>query len=208
MNQYHKTDLGIESLKQRSLNLNARQRRLLLLIGTDDFDLLAEQFKRRIAPPELLEQLLEMGLIAQQASPSIETPPPSSPLNTEIEASLTLQNTQLKDHSAEEILVPGVSPSSITDEKAEPASYENEIQTTLEAMDFEQVKQFMAQLLQRHCGLMAKQLINRILSADDLRSLKLCQMQWITTLQESRMTPQELNKYLNQINFSLQKHLS
>ncbi|MGE4314545.1 hypothetical protein [Acinetobacter sp.] len=208
MNQYHKTDLGIESLKQRSLNLNARQRRLLLLIGTDDFDLLAEQFKRRIAPPELLEQLLEMGLIAQQASPSIETPPPSSTLNTEIEASLSLQNTQLKDYSAEEILVPGISPSSITDEKAEPASYENEIQTTLEAMDFEQVKQFMAQLLQRHCGLMAKQLINRILSADDLRSLKLCQMQWITTLQESRMTPQELNKYLNQINFSLQKHLS
>lgn len=49
MTQFHKTDLGIESLKQRSMNLNARQRRLLLLIGTDDFDLLSEQFKRRIA---------------------------------------------------------------------------------------------------------------------------------------------------------------
>ncbi len=205
MHQYHKTDLGIESLKQRSLNLNARQRRLLLLIGTDDFDLLAEQFKRRIAPPELLEQLLEMGLIAQQTSPSIEAPLTSSTLKTEIEASLSLQNTQLKDHSVEEILVPGISQSSIMDEKVGQNSYQNEIQTTLEVMNFEQVKQFMTQLLQQHCGLMAKQLINRILSADDLRSLKKCQMQWITTLQESRMNPQELNRYLNQINFSLQQ---
>ena len=48
MSQYYKTDLGIESLKQRSMNLNARQRRLLLLIDTEDFDLLNEQFKQRI----------------------------------------------------------------------------------------------------------------------------------------------------------------
>jgi hypothetical protein len=205
MTQFHKTDLGIESLKQRSMNLNARQRRLLLLIGTDDFDLLSEQFRHRIAPPELLEQLLEMGLISRAANPSIETPLTSDNLDTEIKTSPALHSTQLKDHSAEEIFVPSISPSSIAEEKAEQASCQNEVQTTLEILDFEQVKQFMAELLQRHCGLMAKQLISRILSADDLRSLKQCQMQWITTLQESRITPQELNRYLNQINFSLQK---
>lgn len=54
MSQYHKTQLGLESLKQRSMDLNARQRRLLLLIGTEDFNLLNEQFKRRIASAELL----------------------------------------------------------------------------------------------------------------------------------------------------------
>ena len=67
MSQYYKTDLGIESLKQRSMNLNARQRRLLLLIDTEDFDLLNEQFKQRIASPELLEQLINLGLIADDA---------------------------------------------------------------------------------------------------------------------------------------------
>ena len=64
MFQYHKTDLGIESLKQRSMNLNARQLRLLLIIGTEDFNLLNEPFKKRIAPAALLEQLLDLSLIA------------------------------------------------------------------------------------------------------------------------------------------------
>ncbi len=42
----------------------------------------------------------------------------------------------------------------------------------------------MMSLLQRYCGLMAKQLILQIQSARYLHSLKRCQMQWITTLQE------------------------
>ena len=63
----------------------------------------------------------------------------------------------------------------------------------------------MAHLLQQNCGLMAKQLINRILQTQDLRSLKLCQMQWITALQESRIAPAELKQNLQQINYSLQK---
>ena len=53
--------------------------------------------------------------------------------------------------------------------------------------------------------LMAKQLIQRILQAQDIRSLKLCQMQWITSLQETRLPPKALNQILQQINHSLQK---
>jgi hypothetical protein len=205
MTQFHKTDLGIESLKQRSMNLNARQRRLLLLIGTDDFDLLSEQFKRRIAPPELLEQLLEMGLISRPAQQQIQETLAPNNLNTEIETGLPLQSTQLKDHFAEPI---SISQSSITDSSAQQPSHENEMQLSAEILDFEQVKQLMVQLLQQHCGLMAKQLITRILQTTDLRSLKQCQIQWITILQESRIAPQELNRCLSQINFSLQKLMS
>ncbi|MDN5513038.1 hypothetical protein [Acinetobacter sp.] len=205
MTQFHKTDLGIESLKQRSMNLNARQRRLLLLIGTDDFDLLSEQFKRRIAPPELLEQLLEMGLISRPAQQQIQETLAPNNLNTEIETGLPLQSTQLKDHFAEPI---SISQPSITDSSAQQPSHENEMQLSAEILDFEQVKQLMVQLLQQHCGLMAKQLITRILQTTDLRSLKQCQIQWITILQESRIAPQELNRCLSQINFSLQKLMS
>ena len=52
---------------------------------------------------------------------------------------------------------------------------------------------------------MAKQLVLRIQSSEDIRSLKLCQMQWITQLQETRIPPKELNRILHQINFSLQR---
>ncbi|WP_313036138.1 hypothetical protein [Acinetobacter sp.] len=205
MRQYHKTDLGIEILKQRSLNLNARQRRLLLLIGTDDFDLLSEQFKRRIAPAELLEQLLEMGLISRPASPTPQATLPLTVLHTEIETSLPLQNTQLKQHSAEAITTLNLSPPSNPDSRAQHPSHDNKMQLDAEILDFEQVKQLMVKLLQQYCGLMAKQLIARISQSTDLRSLKQCQMQWITTLQESRIVPQELNRCLNQINCSLQQ---
>jgi hypothetical protein len=75
----------------------------------------------------------------------------------------------------------------------------------LDALSFEEVKQLMAQRLQQNCGLMAKQLINRILQTQDLRNLKLCQMQWITELQESRISAHDLNQCLKQINFSLQR---
>jgi hypothetical protein len=207
MSQYYKTDLGIESLKQRSMNLNARQRRLLLLIGTEDFDQLNEQFKQRIATPELLEQLSHLGLIAQDTLVQSHVEIPVNHLDSEIEVH------------------PQIQPSTVTPEKQIPAvilstfdnlateishavpmlETENKIEVTLQVLDFEEVKNLMIQLLQQNCGLMAKQLINRIVQAEDLTHLKSCQMQWITTLQESRISANELNFHLKQINFSLQK---
>ena len=205
MSQYHKTDLGIESLKQRSMDLNARQRRLLLLIGTEDFNLLNEQFKKRIAPVELLEQLLDMGLIACSSDEQIQTTVSSPVVHSEIETSLSTQTTTaLAEKLAEPITTTtSLSPSitAITDTEVEKEA----IEVFVEALNFEQVKQLMAHLLQQNCGLMAKQLTTRILETQDLRSLKLCQMQWITELQESRLTAHELNQCLKQINFSLQK---
>jgi hypothetical protein len=73
----------------------------------------------------------------------------------------------------------------------------------LKAYSFEETRDLMMSLLQRYCGLMAKQLILQIQSATDLHSLKRCQMQWITTLQESRIEPTVLNQHLQQINHSL-----
>ena len=208
MSQYYKTDLGIESLKQRSMNLNARQRRLLLLIGTDDFDLLDKQFKHRIAPPEIVAQLIDMGLIAAAIQQTIQIPEPTTLLNTEIKTSLPLQTTSpIKDNLAESITTTAL-PALISEValSSSPATEpQHEIELTLEELSFEQVKHLMAQLLQQNCGLMGKQLTTRILNSHDLRSLKLCQMQWITELQESRIRPHELNQCLKQINFSLQK---
>ena len=207
MSQYHKTDLGIESLKQRSMDLNARQRRLLLLIGTEDFNLLNEQFKHRIAPVELLEQLVEMGLIACSSVEQIQTTVSSPVVNSEIETSLPTQTTHTEKFAEPITTTAAITPSisSIADPISQVTESQNEIEMIIEALDFEEVKQLMTHLLQQNCGLMAKQLTTRILQTQDLRSLKLCQMQWITTLQESRIPADELNQCLKQINFSLQR---
>jgi hypothetical protein len=211
MSQYYKTDLGIESLKQRSMNLNARQRRLLLLIGTEDFDLLNEQFKQRIASPELLEQLINLGLIADDAPSyvnssrilkSFESASEITHPNQLIKKNQENMTDAIITHRVNDNLSPEIQADlSITDTH-------HPLEIKLHTLGFDEVKQLMAQLLQQNCGLMAKQLINRILQASELAQLKLCQMQWITALQESRISSNELNFHLKQINFSLQKIMS
>ena len=191
MNHYQKTALGLDALQQRHIPLNARQRRLLVLIGTEDFEQLADQFKQRIATPEILGQLIELGLIhstqtahvSSPIEPLSESQPPAS-----LEISQNNVNPIDLDSTAQT-----PSPATPTQSPAPP----------LKAYSFEETRDLMMSLLQRYCGLMAKQLILQIQSATDLHSLKRCQMQWITTLQESRIEPIVLNQHLQQINHSL-----
>ena len=201
MYQYTKTDLGIQSLKQRSMNLNARQRRLLLLIGTDDFDLLSEQFKQRLAPAELLDQLINLKLIAHHLPQQNQTIISSNTLNTEIQTVLPAHSTT----PFQEQLTPPIQHSPVLPTASPFKHLANEPENSIEILSFEELKQLMLQLLQQHCGLMARQLMNRISQVQDLHHLRLCQVQWITELQESRIPSQQLNQCLKQINVSLQK---
>ncbi|MFI7961039.1 hypothetical protein ACFMJB_18845, partial [Acinetobacter baumannii] len=56
----------------------------------------------------------------------------------------------------------------------------------------------------QYCGLIAKPLIQKIEQIKNLQELKMCQMQWITSLQESRIPPHELAHTLHSINYSIQ----
>ncbi|MDH1707328.1 hypothetical protein [Acinetobacter johnsonii] len=185
MNHYQKTALGLDALQQRHIPLNARQRRLLVLIGTEDFEQLADQFKQRIAKPEILEQLIELGLIHSTQTSHAPSPIQSEPQPPTSVLEISQNNVNPIDLDS---TVPTPAPS--------PAP-------PLKAYSFEETRDLMMSLLQRYCGLMAKQLILQIQSATDLHSLKRCQMQWITTLQESRIEPAVLNQHLQQINHSL-----
>ncbi len=55
---------------------------------------------------------------------------------------------------------------------AEQSVPQAEIQPEFTALGFEDVKFLMMDTLQRHCGLMAKQLIQRILQAQEIPELK------------------------------------
>jgi len=187
MNHYQKTALGLDALQQRHIPLNARQRRLLVLIGTEDFEQLADQFKQRIATPEILGQLIELGLIHSTQTTHVSSP--IEPLSESQPPASLLENSQNN-----------VNPIDLDNTEPTPAPSPA---PPLKAYSFEETRDLMMSLLQRYCGLMAKQLILQIQSATDLHSLKRCQMQWITTLQESRIEPAVLNQHLQQINHSL-----
>jgi hypothetical protein len=216
MIHYSKTQLGHDALKQRSLPLNARQRRLLVLIGTEDFESMNEIFKQRLAPPELIEQLSEMGLIMASSVKAMDKPDVQTvqtvaePQSSATQHASNPMFTPTNEPNAQLAAIPESSPQAALlshDQIVQPANpepTEPEFEDSV-ALDFEDVKYLMAQLLQKYCGLMAKQLVLRIQGAEDLRSLKLCQMQWITQLQETRIPPKELNRILHQINFSLQR---
>ena len=199
MNEYYKTQLGIDTLQSRSKDLTARQRRLLVLIGTEDFTLLADQFKQRIAPPELLEQLSNLGLISTphldqmshlseiQVKLEAATQPPNQ---NQLETAVTLASTVMPQINPSESSIQLV-------QKQEPNSQ------NFDDLTIHQIQALMIELLEQYCGLMAKPLILEIKKSSNLASLKMCQIQWITHLQESRIAPALLNQKLQQINYSI-----
>ncbi|KXO81491.1 hypothetical protein AYL20_15040 [Acinetobacter venetianus] len=189
MSHFFKTELGQSALQQRNISLTARQRRLLLLIDHDDFKDLDKDYKERIAPSELVKQLIDMGLLAEQETRSnkVETKENDSFIQEEI---IETENTKAIDiaHTKE-----------ISEVKT-PASETIE----LEKLPFIEIQQVMIQTLTTFCGLMARPLIQKIQSIKTVQQLKACQMQWITSLQESRIPPAQLNQTLKLINYSVQ----
>jgi len=229
MDHYLKTDLGIQTLKQRTLQLNARQRQLLLLIGTDDFRILHHSQKQRIAPPELIQQLKELGLIFDKiADPMLSSAPQASEIITDpltekskqnninnhvnftsestikiVDSTSQSLNNLINDKKNESIISLQLNDALVKTQFHKQQNNETILPETCN-LNFNEVKQSMAKLLQIYCGLMTKQLIIQIQNANSVREIKLCQMQWITALQESRISPIELNKLMHQINHSLQ----
>lgn len=226
MDHYLKTDLGIQALKQRSFQLNARQRQLLLLIGTDDFKILSNGLKQRLATPELIQQLEDLGLIFQNnvnrleatiTEPNIQIEVPSQTIEsinhqkgtdtfTQDYPTEIIQKQNIKEKPASHITVSEKLVENVQSIKTDTQAIEKIESKSLELthISFDEIKLKMMSLLQTHCGLLAKQLIMKIQQATSIRDIKLCQMQWITALQESKISPLELNQTMQQINHSLQ----
>ena len=214
MDHFLKTDLGIQTLKQRSIQLNARERQLLLLIGTADFKILNLELKKRLATPERLQQLEDLGLIFQNKiddsnNKDVEITADNEVKKIEIKNNATLhikteqRNTltlQTSKIQVSEKLILNTSPvltETVISQKIEA------IQAEITCISFDEIQQKMIDLLKTYCGLMAQQLISNIQHASTLRDIKRCQMQWITALQESKISPLELNRTMQQVNHSI-----
>ncbi|WP_353144673.1 hypothetical protein [Acinetobacter pragensis] len=212
MHTFYKTELGFRTLKLRDLQLNARQRRLLVLIGTDDFHTLNAAMKQRIAEPELLQQLMDLGLIVKEAPDAVALHQVKE--EADIQPQILTQHSEIHtalQHSssaiAEDIQFKqqNFQPEPVIINAQENNQLTADFTPHFSPLAFDELKQFMMQHLQQYCGLMAKQLMLKIQAAEQISQLKQCQMQWITLLQESRIVPQLLNNALHQVNLSMRK---
>lgn len=197
---FYRTNLGRVALQQRNIALNAKQRRLLLLIDHEDFQNLNSEFKKRIASPELIKQLIDLKLIAPSSENYSELNEqisfPQTPITT-VEAH---QKNPIDDHKSDDIVGEIQVPQSLQSTNIE----NTQPQIPVQQLSFEEIQQLMKQNLNQYCGLMAKPLIQKIEQIKTLQELKMCQMQWITHLQESRIPPHELAHTLHSINYSIQ----
>ncbi|MCG9491475.1 hypothetical protein MCL36_02810 [Acinetobacter pittii] len=197
---FYRTNLGRVALQQRNIALNAKQRRLLLLIDHEDFQNLNSEFKKRIASPELIQQLIDLKLIAPSNANHSELNEqisfPQTPITT-VEAH---QKKPTDDHKNDDIVGEIQVPQSLQSTNIENTQPPIPVQQ----LSFEEIQQLMRQSLSQYCGLMAKPLIQKIEQIKTLQELKMCQMQWITHLQESRIPPHELAHTLHSINYSIQ----
>ena len=205
MSHFFKTELGQNVLQQRNIALTARQRRLLLLIDHEDFKELEPNYKERIAPSELVQQLIDMGLLAQQTasasniSPSVEESRHQTVAKVESPTSIETKIETITMPVAAPTFEPKVDAIPVLSETVEV------VEAPIEKLAFVEIQQIMIQTLTTYCGLMARPLVQKIQSIKSLQQLKACQMQWITSLQESRIPPMQLNQTLKQINFSVQQ---
>nr|WP_312822630.1 hypothetical protein [Acinetobacter oleivorans] len=201
---FYRTNLGRVALQQRNIVLNAKQRRLLLLIDHEDFQNLNVEFKKRIASPELIQQLVDLELIVSTAS--------TETLTDEEIILKTLPTNKVEENQKESVgssiahsanLVGEIQ---LSEQKTLDQSSTTYFQPVIssKALSFEEIQLLMMKTLSSYCGLMTKPLVQKIEKATTIQELKLCQMQWITSLQESRIPPQELASALHTINYSIQ----
>ncbi|MBI1447051.1 hypothetical protein [Acinetobacter sp. AC1-2] len=201
---FYRTNLGRVALQQRNIVLNAKQRRLLLLIDHEDFQNLNGEFKKRIASPELIQQLIDLELIAPIASTNTST-------NEEIILKTSAIN-KVEENQKESVdsSIPHsphlVGEIQLSEQKTLDQSSTTYFQPVIssEALSFEEIQQLMIKTLSSYCGLMTKPLVQKIEKTATIQELKLYQVQWITSLQESRIPPQELARALRTINYSIQ----
>lgn len=204
MASFYRTNLGRVALQQRNIVLNAKQRRLLLLIDHEDFQKLNGEFKKRIASPELIQQLIDLELIAPAASTETLTDEEiilkTSPINK-------VEVNQKESVGSSIVHSPNhVGEIQFSEQKTLDQSSTTYFQPVIssKALSFEEIQLLMMKTLSSYCGLMTKPLVQKIEKATTIQELKLCQMQWITSLQESRIPPQELASALHTINYSIQ----
>lgn len=197
--QYIKTSAGNDALQQRSKQLSAKQRQLLFLLGTEDFDKLPASSRERLLQPEMLEDLLALGFIEEQAEPEpVETtePPPAhhTPSTSNVLSQVLQRYTQpqARPTLAEEI----------AEEQAQ-ADFQKSIAPPPVVIDtpltLTAMREMMVNALQQYSGIMAKALTEKVRQCQTVNELRSCHMAWVTLLQETRLPAAQLHSMVKRL---------
>ncbi len=201
--QYCRTDRGNQTLQNRSVKLNSRQRALLLIIESKQTTNLHQQQLKQLATPDNLAVLLEHQLImpiqasAQSMQDMVELPVP------------VLVPVPSSEITAKAINKPVADTVAVIEFCQQYQTVSSDLHSAAMAhgmphyLEFEAVKQLMIVGLQTYCGLLASMLIREIEQANSIAKLRLCQMRWVTTLTETRATHKQIAAWVAQINDSL-----
>ncbi len=167
---FYRTNLGRVALQQRNITLNAKQRRLLLLIDHEDFQNLNSEFKKRIASPELIQQLIDLKLIAPSGENYSELNEQISFPQSSVTAIEAHQKNTIDDNKSGDI----VGEIQVTQSSSFQLSPTEITQPPIrvQQLSFEEIQQLMKQTLSQYCGLMAKPLIQKIEQIQTLQELK------------------------------------
>ena len=201
--QYCRTDRGNQTLQNRSVKLNSRQRALLLIIESKPTTNLHQQQLTQLATADNLAVLLEYQLImpieaaAQSMQDMVELPVPVPFLLPSSEIIAKAINKPVADTVAVKALCQQYQTISSDLHSAAMAH------GMPHYLEFEAVKQLMIVGLRTYCGLLASMFIREIEQANSITKLRLCQMRWVTTLTETRATHKQIAAWVAQINDSL-----
>lgn len=176
--QYIRTSEGFAALQNRDRALSSKQRQLLLMIGTSDFEKLSSAVKEKLCTSEVLGGLLSLGFIQRK-----ETTIKSNVEQTSILPHPTPQQETTATSKPPEVVQPISSP------PIAPDLEQYDIEFT-----FENMKILMVDALQKHCGLMGKAHIRYINGCTTILELKRSHMTVVTLLQESRMPQPEIRR--------------
>lgn len=201
--QYCRTDRGNQTLQNRSVKLNSRQRALLLIIESKQTISLHQQQLKQLATPDNLAVLLEHQLIRP-----IEASPQSIQDMVELPVPVPVP-VPFSEITAKAINKPVADTVAVMEFCQQYQTVSSDLHSAAMAhgmphyLEFEAVKQLMIVGLQTYCGLLASTLIREIEQANSIAKLRLCQMRWVTTLTESRATHKQIAAWVAQINDSL-----
>ena len=199
--QYCRTDRGNQTLQNRSVKLNSRQRALLLIIESKQTISLHQQQLKQLATPDNLAVLLEHQLIRP-----IEASPQSIQDMVELPVPVPVPFSEI---TAKAINKPVADTVAVMEFCQQYQTVSSDLHSAAMAhgmphyLEFEAVKQLMIVGLQTYCGLLASTLIREIEQANSIAKLRLCQMRWVTTLTETRATHKQIAAWVAQINDSL-----
>lgn len=202
---YQRTARGKFELENREIRLTARQRALLLLVESSTKSILNRQQFQHLASPDNIQALLDYSLIIPQ-QPVIAEPAMHASIESDVDQIKDAQSVAPDDTmSADQTSLKQWELRVIEQNHAQQQNSQEAL--SLEVLSFEQIKQLMVNSLKSYCGLLGFGLIRDIQEASRMAQLRLCQMQWVTLLSESKADAMQLRHWVSQLNHSYQ-HLN